>query len=109
MLVVHALTEAEEAQRRAPSRRIITTFLPVHELGGSIPSRDRKRMVLAGKRFDERGLPGHFEAHRERQLRRRPIGVLEADRRTCRTGRGDRHADERSESVVKIGSSSQRR
>lgn len=45
-LVVHAETEAAEARRRAPGRRVITTFLPVHELGGAIPSRDDARKVL---------------------------------------------------------------
>jgi len=45
VLVVHAKTEAEDAARRTP-RRIVTTFLPVHELGGAIPSRDDARRQL---------------------------------------------------------------
>jgi glycosyltransferase involved in cell wall biosynthesis len=45
-LVVHAKTEAEDATRRAPGRRIVTTFLPVHELGGAIPSREDARTQL---------------------------------------------------------------
>jgi len=67
VLVVHAKTEAEDAARRViPSEveesptsagdpstslgmtpaRIVTTFLPVHELGGAIPSRDDARRQL---------------------------------------------------------------
>ena len=69
VLVVHAKTEAEDAARRlrvasvefrARQRgqhatrhsqpRIVTTFLPVHELGGAIPSREdaRKTLGLSG-------------------------------------------------------------
>ena len=47
-LVVHAKSEAEDARRRlggAPPK-IIETFLPVHELGGAIPSRDDARKAL---------------------------------------------------------------
>jgi glycosyltransferase involved in cell wall biosynthesis len=45
VLVVHARTEMEDAQRRAPAR-IVRTFLPVHELGGVMPPRDEARTVL---------------------------------------------------------------
>ncbi|HET7436005.1 MAG TPA: glycosyltransferase [Thermoanaerobaculia bacterium] len=45
VLVVHAKTEAEDARRRT-SRRIVQTFLPVHELGGAIPSREAARATL---------------------------------------------------------------
>jgi glycosyltransferase involved in cell wall biosynthesis len=52
VLVVHAKTEAEEARRRLGNDgpRIVTTFLPVHELGGAIPSRAdaRRRLGLRG-------------------------------------------------------------
>jgi len=48
VLVVHAKTEAEDAARRT-SRPIVTTFLPVHELGGAIPSRDEARRKLGLK------------------------------------------------------------
>lgn len=49
VLVVHAKTEAEDASRRT-KREIVTTFLPVHELGGAIPSRvdARKQLGLKG-------------------------------------------------------------
>jgi glycosyltransferase involved in cell wall biosynthesis len=45
VLVVHAQTEAADAARRT-SRPIVTTFLPVHELGGALPSRDDARRQL---------------------------------------------------------------
>lgn len=46
VLVVHARSEADEVERRALARRTITTFLPVHELGGTIPSRAEARKAL---------------------------------------------------------------
>ena len=46
VLVVHAKTEAEDARRRAPDVEVIETFLPVHELGGAIPSRGDARRQL---------------------------------------------------------------
>ncbi|MEA2490218.1 MAG: hypothetical protein QOH21_2010, partial [Acidobacteriota bacterium] len=46
VLVVHAQTEADDARRRAPNARVIKTFLPVHELGGPIPSREDARRTL---------------------------------------------------------------
>jgi glycosyltransferase involved in cell wall biosynthesis len=46
-LVVHAKTEAEDARRRlGASAKIVSTFLPVHELGGAIPSRESAREAL---------------------------------------------------------------
>lgn len=46
VLVVHAKSEADDASRRVPGKRIVTTFLPVHELGGAIPSREEARAQL---------------------------------------------------------------
>jgi glycosyltransferase involved in cell wall biosynthesis len=57
VLVVHAATEADEARRRVradfsrpagagPHTRVVQTFLPVHELGGEIPSREEARRKL---------------------------------------------------------------
>ena len=46
VLVVHARSEAEEVERRALARRVVTTFLPVHEMGGAIPSREDARRTL---------------------------------------------------------------
>jgi glycosyltransferase involved in cell wall biosynthesis len=46
VLVTHAATEGREGWRRSHGRRTVTTFLPVHELGGAIPSRDEARKTL---------------------------------------------------------------
>jgi glycosyltransferase involved in cell wall biosynthesis len=46
VVLVHARTEADDAARRVPGKTIVTTFLPVHELGGEIPSRDDARARL---------------------------------------------------------------
>ncbi len=47
VLVVHAKSEAEEAARRVRGRTAIeATFLPVHELGGDVPSRQTARAEL---------------------------------------------------------------
>ncbi len=52
VLVVHAQSEAEElgGRRAAGGGRVVTAFLPVHELGGEIPSREeaRRRLGLTG-------------------------------------------------------------
>jgi len=45
-LVTHARHEADEAWRRSRGRHVIKTFLPVHELGGEVPSRDEARKKL---------------------------------------------------------------
>ena len=45
-LVVHAATEAEEAWRRSRGRRVVRTFLPVHEMGGAPPPRDEAKRAL---------------------------------------------------------------
>jgi glycosyltransferase involved in cell wall biosynthesis len=49
VLVVHAKSEAEEAARRTRSP-IVTAFLPVHQLGRDVPSREeaRRRLGLDG-------------------------------------------------------------
>jgi glycosyltransferase involved in cell wall biosynthesis len=46
VLVVHAKSEAADAARRVPGATIITTFLPVHELGREIPTRGEARAAL---------------------------------------------------------------
>jgi glycosyltransferase involved in cell wall biosynthesis len=50
-LVVHARSEASDAARRAPGRKIVQTFLPVHELGGAMPPRDeaKKKLGVEGR------------------------------------------------------------
>jgi glycosyltransferase involved in cell wall biosynthesis len=45
-LVVHAQSEAREAWTRSGGKQIVKTFLPVHELGGAIPSRADARATL---------------------------------------------------------------
>ena len=45
-LVVHAATEGEDAWRRSHGRRVVRTFLPVHELGGAAPPRDEAKRFL---------------------------------------------------------------
>jgi glycosyltransferase involved in cell wall biosynthesis len=45
-LVTHARSEADEAWKRSRGRRVVRTFLPVHELGGAIPSRIDARATL---------------------------------------------------------------
>lgn len=51
VLVVHAKSEAADARRRVPRQEIVTTFLPVHELGGAMPPRDdaKKKFSLEGR------------------------------------------------------------
>jgi len=46
VLVVHAQSEAADAWKRSRGRHTVTTFLPVHELGGPIPSREDARAML---------------------------------------------------------------
>ena len=47
VLVVHAKSEADDARKRlGEAADIVTTFLPVHELGGAIPSREDARATL---------------------------------------------------------------
>jgi D-inositol-3-phosphate glycosyltransferase len=46
-LIVHAATERESAERRGVSpNRIVNAFLPIHELGGAIPSRQEAKEAL---------------------------------------------------------------
>src|SRR5207244_6953935 len=45
-LVVHAATEGEDAWRRSRGRRVVRTFLPVHELGGAPPPRHEAKRAL---------------------------------------------------------------
>ncbi len=46
VLVVHAESELQDAARRAGGRRVVKANLPVHELGGAIPSRDEAKAKL---------------------------------------------------------------
>lgn len=79
VLVVHAKTEAEEAQRRLGStRRIVTTFLPVHELGGAIPSRADARRKL-GLRGNVALFFGHVRPFKGLDIALRAWRLLETD------------------------------
>lgn len=51
-IVVHAGSEQEEALKRLPGARVIRTFLPVHQLGRSIPTREeaKAQLNLVGRR-----------------------------------------------------------
>ncbi len=46
VLVVHASTELDEAERRAPGASIVNAHLPAHELGGEMPPREKARSKL---------------------------------------------------------------
>ena len=48
VLVVHAKTEAEDARRRVGGGRpeVVATFLPIHEMGGAMPTREDARRTL---------------------------------------------------------------
>ncbi|HKO55844.1 MAG TPA: glycosyltransferase family 4 protein [Thermoanaerobaculia bacterium] len=46
VLVTHAVPEAAEAWKRSRGRRVVRSFLPVHELGGAIPTREEARKTL---------------------------------------------------------------
>jgi glycosyltransferase involved in cell wall biosynthesis len=46
ILVTHAMPEAAEAWKRSRGRRVVRSFLPVHELGGAIPTRAEARKII---------------------------------------------------------------
>jgi glycosyltransferase involved in cell wall biosynthesis len=46
VLVVHAYSEMQDAVHRAAGRRVVKSHLPVHELGGAIPSRAEAKAHL---------------------------------------------------------------
>jgi glycosyltransferase involved in cell wall biosynthesis len=59
-IVAHARPEADEAWKRSGGRRVVKTFLPVHELGGAIPSRAEAREILG---IDDRANVALFFGH----------------------------------------------
>jgi glycosyltransferase involved in cell wall biosynthesis len=79
VLVVHASTEAAEAWRRSGGRRVVQTFLPVHELGGSMPARDdaKSRLGLAGR--DVALFFGHVRPFKGLDLAMRAWAQLSSD------------------------------
>jgi glycosyltransferase involved in cell wall biosynthesis len=99
VLVVHAQTEAQDAARRlgvasselrAPSaetpsqpatrhsQRIVTTFLPVHELGGAIPTRAEARRKL-GLRGNVALFFGHVRPFKGLDVALRAWRLLQTD------------------------------
>ena len=77
VLVVHAETEAQDARRRV-SRRIVKTFLPVHELGGAIPSRAEARRKL-GLRGNVALFFGHVRPFKGLDVALRAWRLLQTD------------------------------
>lgn len=59
VLVVHARSESLEAWRRSRGRRVVQTFLPVHELGGAMPPRDEAKRQLGLERRNVALFFGH--------------------------------------------------
>ena len=79
-LVVHAGPEAEEAWKRSGGRRVVRTFLPVHELGGAIPSRADARATLAlGKTANVALFFGHVRPFKGLDIALRAWRVLRTD------------------------------
>jgi glycosyltransferase involved in cell wall biosynthesis len=62
VIVVHAKSEAEEASRRT-GQEVVQTFLPVHEMGGTPPSRDQAKAKL-GIRGNVALLFGHIRPYK---------------------------------------------
>ncbi len=78
VLVVHARTEAEEAARRLDKPVIVQTFLPVHELGGAIPSRADARAAL-GLRGNVALFFGHVRPFKGLDIALRAWRLLKSD------------------------------
>ena len=78
-LVVHASTEAAEGWRRSGGRRVVQTFLPVHELGGAMPSREfaKERLGVAGR--DVALFFGHVRPFKGLDLAMRAWALLKSD------------------------------
>src|SRR5439155_621454 len=75
---------------------------------GSIPARRGQRMGRIGDGRDGGCLGRLVQAHGEGKLRRRAIGVLEADHRAPGVERGDPRREERAETLVEIGPAERR-
>ena len=88
-LVVHAQSEAREAWTRSGGRQIVKTFLPVHELGGAIPSRDEARATLGIDRAKRRALLRPRPSVQRTRHRAARVARIE-DRRRCWSWQGRR-------------------
>jgi glycosyltransferase involved in cell wall biosynthesis len=78
-LVVHAQSEAAEAWRRSKGRRTVKTFLPVHELGGEIPSRDTARKTLGIDAENVALFFGHVRPFKALDVVLKAWGEIESD------------------------------
>jgi glycosyltransferase involved in cell wall biosynthesis len=78
-LVVHAQSEADEAWRRSRGRRTVKTFLPVHELGGAIPSRDEARRTLGIDAKNVALFFGHVRPFKALDVALQAWGEIESD------------------------------
>lgn len=78
-LVVHASTEAAEAWRRSGGRRVVQTFLPVHELGGAMPAREfaKEQLGVAGR--DVALFFGHVRPFKGLDLAMRAWASIQSD------------------------------
>ncbi|HEX2122326.1 MAG TPA: glycosyltransferase family 4 protein, partial [Thermoanaerobaculia bacterium] len=77
VLVVHAKSEAEEAAGRV-ERPIVHAFLPVHEMGGAIPTREEARKQL-GLRGNVALSFGHVRPYKGVDIALRAWRMLAAD------------------------------
>jgi len=79
VLVVHARSEAAEAWRRSRGRRVVQTFLPVHELGGAMPPRDEAKRRLGVEGRDVALFFGHVRPFKGLDLAMRAWAQLASD------------------------------
>jgi len=78
VLVVHAKSEAADAARRVPAARIVHAFLPVHEMGGVIPSREEAQARL-GLRGNVALSFGHVRPYKGVDIALRAWRMLKSD------------------------------
>jgi len=78
-LVVHAQSEAREAWTRSGGRQVVKTFLPVHELGGAIPSRADARATLGITAPNVALFFGHVRPFKGLDIALRAWGELKSD------------------------------
>ncbi len=79
VLVVHARSEAAEAWLRSRGRRVVQTFLPVHELGGAMPPRDDAKRRLGVEGRDVALFFGHVRPFKGLDLAMRAWAQLASD------------------------------
>lgn len=79
VLVVHAESELLQASGRAGGRRIVSAQLPVHELGGAMPSRDDAKRALGLARRNVALFFGHVRPFKGLDLALRAWRDLRSD------------------------------